>query len=287
MKSIASQTHVKVLAIWSALASILAAFFFGQTMDRTSTSETAFHFRRGSPSDRSTQTSMDKPAATIYKPSEEIETLQADNLRLQAQLDDLLNWILAHLKGRYPIPKSYLSHLKAPSVSPKFQLDDGVAELLQVTHEEKDVINKIFRLTREFIHEMERATMKVQEENDERVLIHIPPFAGESGNVREEFYSSLNFTLGKPRFDQFLTYSEDALDSSFNHFGERDRTISFELVSVEGSSEQQIRITDGWLLEHDAEHHTYHESETLVDELPEKYLAYVDWLPEYSQQHNQ
>jgi len=212
---------------------------------------------------------------------ERIDTLEREKSQLQTQLTELLNWMITNYKGTYPLPESYMTKLQLTPVSDEFALNPEVAELLKITPEEETFINDAFAATKDFIEQMQMAIMRVQAVQPGKVHVHIPAFPEEGGIIREDLHLALEATLGGDRFDRFMEVTEKGLESSFHAFGELARTIVFEVVYPDGSDFPLLQIRDGWIREEDALTRQVTAIETTVAELPEAYVKYIEWLPEY------
>ncbi len=100
--------------------------------------------------------------------------------------------------------------------------------------------------------------------------------------MREDLLLALEATLGATRFDRFMDVAEEEMESSFINFGERARTIIFQVVyPEEADAAPRLTIKDGWIDQQGPNKKVITATQTTVTELPEEYLAYIDWLVEY------
>lgn len=218
---------------------------------------------------------------TVQALQEEMETLSEEKEQIQQQLSDFLNWLLTNYKGRYPLPEHLMAKLRLAPVTQDFSLDPDVATLLHITPPEETIINDAFSATKVFLDEMESSLMTIREERPDKVVVHIPAFGEEGELVREDLMLALEATLGPDRFDRFLEVSEEEMDSTFLSFGEKARTIVFEVVYPENEERPLLTIKDGWIAEDGEKRKVVSATQITVEDLPEEYLAYIDWLVDY------
>jgi hypothetical protein len=199
--------------------------------------------------------------------------------KLKSQLVDVLNWILANFKGKYPLPERLVPRLRLSPVSEDITLNKEVVEMLRITPTEEASINQAFYTTRVFLDQMEAALMTVQESRDDKVILHVPSFEREGEMVREDLYLVLERALGSERFSRFLMVSENEMTTSFQKFGGLARTIVFEVVMADDGQTPLLKIRDGWIEEVAPNEKVITATEQVVKEIPDKYLAYIDWIP--------
>jgi hypothetical protein len=211
----------------------------------------------------------------------QIDTLSREKDQIQQQLTDFLNWLLTNYKGKYPLPENFMSRLRLSPVDEDFTLNPEVAELLKITPDEEQVINAAFDSTRLFLAEMESALMTISEEQADKVVVHIPAHREEGALIKEDLLLALEATLGTDRFDRFMDVAEEDLDANFIEFGERARTIIFEVVyPEEPDAPPMLAIKDGWIEQQGPDRKVVTATQFTVPELPEEYLAYIEWLQE-------
>lgn len=211
----------------------------------------------------------------------ENEALRGENLSLRARLIAVLNWMLANFRGKYPLPESFMSKVQLTPLTADFALHPDVIELLKITPDEQQNINDILQYARKYLTDIEAAVITVTNPRPDKVILHVPTFAEDGQVLKEDLYGALQVTLGPNRFDRFLKVSENGLKSSFYEFGEASRTMVFEMVYEPGQDMPQLKIKDGWVVELDPNTRTVTAMESVVTNLPPKYLAYLAWLPDY------
>lgn len=208
---------------------------------------------------------------------EALAQAQQERDQLQAQLTELLNWILSNVRGRYPLPEHLVSRLRLHAVTPDFTLDPDVVGLLKITPAEESILNEAFATTSSFLNEMETALMRVTQPHEDKVIVHVPSYGEEGDVIREDLYLALEAVLGADRFDRLIEVSGEHLESSFVKFGDESRTVVFEVVFQEGDNQPLLRIRDGRVAEDDNGKRFVTATEEVVAVLPDEYLRYLDW----------
>ncbi len=219
-----------------------------------------------------------KDFSRIDKENRELKT---ENRQLQGKMVDLLNWILTNFKGKYPLPDQYFSKLQVVPLTDNFELSSEAADLFKISADEQGQMNESFAYAKEFLTDIENATLVVSNPRPDKVILRIPAFPREGEVLRDDLYAALEITLGADRFDRFLEVTEAGLKSNFYHFGEAERTMVFELAYTSDDSLPQLKIKDGWVIEAGPNSRMVTASETYVTNLPQKYTAYLNWLPDY------
>lgn len=209
--------------------------------------------------------------------------LEMDNARLRGRMDDMLNWVLTNVRGTFPLPEGQLAHLRLMPVDADMAVSDELAQLLRLNEEEVGRLDGVFLDTRSVLQELESANISVDQRAENQVVLTIPPYASEGLVVRDELYGELKRTLGAARFDRFLQVAEEGLESQFDYFGLADRTLAFEALQDAETGGAQLFVRDERVLpsKDDPLRLDVTASERIVDELPDEYRAYWDWLPDY------
>jgi len=236
-------------------------------------------------SERSPSTSS--PEA-LDEAEKETFQLKMENARLRGRLDDMLNWIIDNVRGTYPLPEGQMANLRLTPVDEDMAVSGDLAEVLRLNESEIERLDTAFMDMRAVLQEMETENIQVDEPLENQVVLNIPPFGKEGGQVREELYRELLNTLGRARFDRFLEIAEAGLDEKFEYFGEVDRTLQFEALADEGAG-VQLFVRDERVIPNKDNPYQVDilASERVVDELPPEYVPYWDWLPEYVTQFSQ
>lgn len=213
--------------------------------------------------------------------NEENLRLRAQNSELQNRLVAVLNWILANFKGKYPLSETHMSKLQIPPLMDDYTLHPDALDFLKVTPDEEQKVNDAFAYARQTLEEIEEAIITVTNPRPDKVILHIPAFPEDGKVLQDDLYAALDTTLGPDRFDRFLQVSESGLKQSFYQFGEASRTMVFELAYEGNSTDPQLKIKDGWVIDLGPSSRQVTAVESFVTNLPPKYNAYLAWLPEY------
>jgi hypothetical protein len=232
--------------------------------------------RTPTPSERVEELSL-----SALRLTEENRKLQAKNRDLQERLVAVLNWILANFRGKYPLGENYMSNLAVSAVADDYTLHPEAAEFYKVSPAEAQKLNDALAYARQYLAEIEAATMTVTSPRPDKVVLHIPPFPEDGKVLQEDLYSAFEITLGSDRFERFLKTSENSLKSNFYQFGDASRTMVFELAYPADGSAPQLKIKDGWVLEVGPNIRSVTATESVVTNLPGKYSPYLAWLPDY------
>jgi hypothetical protein len=209
--------------------------------------------------------------------------LEMENVRLRSRLEDMLKWILANVRGTFPLPEAQMANLRVSPVDEDMAVSADLAELLRLNDRELERLDTAFIGTRSVLQDLELENIFVQEPAENQVVLNIPPYAEEGQLVREELYRELKTTLGTARFDRFLQVAETGLAEKFEHFGEVERTLLFEAFHNDDSGDSQLFVRDQRVVPSpdDPLRQDITASERIVTELPKEYYPYWNWLPEY------
>ncbi len=209
--------------------------------------------------------------------------LEMENAQLRRRLDDMLNWILANVRGTYPLPESQMANLKIDPVDKDMAVSADLAQLLRLNEKEIERLDTAFLGTRSVLQELGSENIAVQQPADNQLVLNIPPYPEQGQAVRDELYEELKKTLGPARFDRFLQVAEPALEARLDYFGQADRTVEFETVQDAASGDSQLFVRDERVVPSKADplRQDIVAFEQIVTELPEEYYAYWNWLPDY------
>ena len=211
----------------------------------------------------------------------EVERLRGMNRQLQTQLSEILAWMLANYKGRYPLAENQITNLSFHAATESFELNPAVAEFLHLDSREVELITDLLSYGGEVVNELIARNIAVTESEGGKVVLHIPSFPEHGAILREDLYSALETTLGPARFDRFVDVTSGKFEADFNYFGDASHTIIFEpLYSAEDQS-LQWRIRDGWIIQEEDSSKTIRATESIVHTLPEHYGKFMYYLPAY------
>ena len=202
--------------------------------------------------------------------------LERDNVRLRARLDDMLNWILDNIKGKYPLSEQLMANLKIDPLTDDLYVSTDLAELLHLTEAETLRLDDVFLDSRAALYELEAAGIVVRQKDENGVTLDIPPFDGTA--IRSNLYEQIAVTLGKPRFTRFLQVAGDTLDRRYGNFGNVVRTLLLSTFrDADGSSQWFIR-DEKTTTDPDGRGSSVTISEKVVSDLPFEYEVYKPWL---------
>lgn len=212
-----------------------------------------------------------------------ISELERDNAELRRRLDEMLNWIVENVQGRYPLPENQMKNLRVAPVDDDLLTSDDLVEVLRLTPDEIDQLDASFLATREILYEIEDSTFTVlPDSGPDRLLLHSPPYAQEGAEVSAVLYDELLGTLGKARFARFMQISGTELARQFDSFGDRDRTLEFQLALDDADNAAVLFIRDETATPDPDDPLIQHivATERIADALPPEYLPYANRLPE-------
>lgn len=233
---------------------------------------------------RTTESSLQQKPASEFERARliaENQRLREANAVLQDRLRALLQWIIANFRGRFPVPENLLAQMNVPVLTDEDLLNPQLSELLRLSADEEERLNDALAYAVEYLTDIESAILTVSEPRPGKIILHIPTFKDNGQLLKEDLFAALEATLGRDRFDRFLKVAGAGLNERFYHFGEASRTMVFELVYNENETTPRLLIKDGYVLEIGSDTRQISAVETVVTNLPQKYTAYLAWLPDY------
>ena len=227
-------------------------------------------------------TAIDAAVLAHQKELEEANAALASNYQqLKGKFDELGNWVLNNVQGKFPLAERLLSKLRLSPVTENYTVNPDVVELLKINGREESMINDALQYTHGSIAELEAALVQITESTPGKVTLYVPPFEKEGQAIKEDLFYALEATLGGARFDRFHDVTEEELETSFDHFGTASRTLVFEVTyPPDGQSVPYLVIKDGWILPEGQSSRSVNVKETAVYEIPKAYQAYVNLLPQ-------
>lgn len=217
---------------------------------------------------------------TLFGLETEKEQLAAENQELRTQFEKLANWVLASFRGKYPLPQRMVTNLRIEPVNDDFTLHPDLAELLQVTPGEKEMMDDAFVATRQTISDLEESILSITENAPDRLTLYIPPYEDEGVALKEDLYGALEATLGANRFDRMVDVAQEQLEKQYHYFGTAARTLVFEVSPPQQEGEPAVLvIKDGWIIPDGGNGRSVEVKESAVTELPRAYLAYLHHMP--------
>jgi len=227
------------------------------------------------------------PEATASLPTPPKADVQADVLALQlenedlkTQLGDVLNWILANFQGRVPLSEQALSHLNLPPMDEDFALHPDLAEFLNISTDEKFLMEDAFDFTRGNLRVLQDQNLSITSPTPAQVMMTFAEFPEQGQALREDLYAALEASLGPERLNRLLTVSDESLNSAFDYFGQASRTLMFEIILDEADNQLKVVVNDGWFNSQDPDQALYSEKESVVSSLPKQYNDFQYLLPD-------
>lgn len=212
----------------------------------------------------------------------ENEQLQFANRAMSKQYEELANWVLRNLKGRFLLKQEHVGRLRFEPVNEEFELNADLADFLTASSEETGLMNDVFQYSHSMLLDLQKSVLTATQDAPARVTLFIPPFEREGAAVRDDLYGALQTVLGSERFDRLLQVSQKDLAKAYDYFGSAARTMVFEVVpDPRPSAAPFLLIRDAWAIPQDASRRTTESYEEAVTRLPERYNAYLAWLPDY------
>lgn len=212
----------------------------------------------------------------------ENENLLSANRAVSKQYEELANWVLRNLKGRFLLKQEHVGRLRFEPVDEEFKVNADLADFLTVNQQESGLMNDVFQYSRSMLVGLQQSYLSATQDAPARVTLYIPPFEREGATVREDLYGALQTVLGSERFDRLLQVGEKDLTKAYDYFGSAARTMVFEVVpDSRPSAPPFLLIRDAWAIPQDASRRTTETSEEAVTELPARYNAYLAWLPDF------
>lgn len=233
---------------------------------------------------RSTEVQAERADAKPLTASQwrDYQNLQYAHRAISRQYEELANWVLANLRGRFLLKQQHVSRLRFSPLREDFTLDPDLADFLNVSEGEGALLNDAFMHSREMLSALQQSYLIATQSAPGQATLYIPPFEREGAVLREDLYSALQTVLGSDRFTRMLAAGEKDLVRSYDYFGAAARTMMFELVPDENPRmPPYLLIKDAWTLPQDESRRVTETTEEAVRELPARYAAYLAWLPEF------
>ena len=222
----------------------------------------------------------------------ELERLAADNAALRARLDDMLAWITENLRGRFPLEEEQMAHLRIPPVDSDGLVSGDLARLLRLTDAETGRLDDAFVGSRDVLYDLESAGITVTIDTAASdapdgtaplsATLDFAPYPDDGALVRDALYDELLSTLGRARFARLLQVSGTGLAESFDHFGDRQRTLTVtSLLPAGGDSSPVLLIRDETAVPDpdDPDRQLISAIEAVTPALPAEYARYASLIP--------
>ncbi len=196
----------------------------------------------------------------------EITELEKENTRLAAEIEAL--------KKHHDHVGAISSHILDVKVfDENLHIDPEIAELLQLTSDEKVRIDKILQKTHEQIIQAIKNKVSVRNANSMNATLLILPFPEEAHIILQQLEESIQSAIGTGRFELFKDLALQQWHHSkflnpFQELGVATKTITFSVDSENGTTLYTVKM----------EGSTGGESSS-GPALPSEYQIFRTWLP--------
>lgn len=208
--------------------------------------------------------------------------LQSAHRAMNRQYEDLANWVLNNMRGRFLLKERFVKNISVPPLTDAYQLHPDLAEFLEVSPQEQNLLEDAFGFGLSSMAALETKFLSVTQAVPGQVSLHIPPYVEEGAAMQSDLYRAMETVLGAARFGRLLTASEKDLIQRYHYFGAASRTMVFEHAEPgDGSEPPYLVIRDGWTIPDGPGKRSIQVAEIAVRELPKDYLPYLSWLPEF------
>ncbi|GEM_PF-2133536 len=168
------------------------------------------------------------PTLNLEKIRKENADLLTQNRRLQKEIENLKKQPAEGLVASIPS-----NAIHTPIVTKKWQVPTELAQVLELTKEEQEQMNAIYKAIRDSIKQMTRNRATIKESTPDHVTINVSPFPEEGKKIQEQLYSSIQPLLGPDRFTLFKELNEHEklgeYENPFYRIGTLNRTVTFSI----------------------------------------------------------
>lgn len=215
-------------------------------------------------------------------PDRSFQDLQTAHRALNKQYDELANWVLSNMRGRFLLKEKFVKNLHLSPLTEEYLLHPDMMDYLEVSPKERDLLEDALGFGLTSMATLETKFLSVTQSTPERVAVHIPPYEQEGAAMQDDLYRAMETVLGSDRFGRLLDAGEKDLIKRYHYFGAAARTMVFQLTAAEDPSEPPyLVIRDGWIIPDGVGKRSIQVAETSVRELPRDYMPYLSWLPEF------
>lgn len=210
------------------------------------------------------------------------QDLQTAHRALSKQYNELANWVLSNMRGRFLLKEKFVKNLSMSPLTDEYFLHPDMMEFLAVSPRERDLLEDALGYGLSSMAKLETKFLSVTQSTPDRVAVHIPPYEQEGAAMRDDLYRAMETVLGANRFGRLLDAGEKDLIKRYHYFGAAARTMVFQQTAAEDPSEPPyLVIRDGWIIPDGVGKRSIQVAEASVRELPRDYIPYLSWLPEF------
>lgn len=223
--------------------------------------------------------------AGTYAPAAWEREIQAARQAEQAarmRYEELANWILANLRGRFLLKDRHVARLRFQPVSENFNTHPDLADFLALDEKEKSLMDDIFQYGRAAVISLQQQSLIATQTEPNVVSIVIPPFEKAGANVRDDLYAAMRTVLGPHRFERLLSVSEQEINRAYDYFGAAAREITLRLVPGATPNERPyVLIRDSWTIPQSESRRVTETTEEAVYKVPPQYAPYLAAVPDF------
>lgn len=239
------------------------------------------------PAVQEVRATISAPAKVEPKPEtatapQELQEARRAQREASGRYEELANWVLANMRGRFLLKEKHVGRLRFIPVSDDFKVHPELAEFLAVDDRETGLLNDILQYGRTTLLDLQNRFLVATQPAPETAVLFIPPFEKEGAGLREDLYAAMRSILGPDRFSRMIAVSEEELARAYDYFGAASRSVAFQLVPGEKPRDPpHLVIRDSWMIQKDESRRVTETSEQAVRELPARYTPYLAWLPDF------
>ncbi len=223
-----------------------------------------------------------EPKAESATAPQELQEARRAQREASSRYEELANWVLANMRGRFLLKEKHVGRLRFVPVSDDFKVHPELADFLAVNDRETGLLNDILQYGRTTLVDLQNRFLIVTNPAPETVELFIPPFEEEGAALREDLYAAMRSILGPDRFARMIAVGEEEFARAYDYFGAASRSVTFQLVPGEKPRDPpHLVIRDSWVIQKDESHRVTETSEAAVRELPARYTPYLAWLPDF------
>jgi hypothetical protein len=196
--------------------------------------------------------------------------------------EELANWILSNMRGRFLLKEQHVERLRMAPVTDDYSINPDLADFLSMSERESGMLNDIFQYGRTTLLELQTRALTATQPAPDRVVLHFAPFPREGELLREDLYGAMRSVLGVARFGRLLQVSAEEMARAYDYFGAAARTVAIQLMPGERPRDPPyLLIRDEWIIPKGESSRVTEILEEAARELPPRYVPYLAWMPDF------
>lgn len=213
---------------------------------------------------------------------QELQQARAAQREASSRYEELANWVLANMRGRFLLKNQHVARLRFVPVADDFKVNPDLADFLAVDARETDLLNDILHYGRTTLLALQQQMLMATQPAPDQAVLIIPPFEKEGAGLRDDLYAAMRSILGPDRFSRFIAVGEEEFVRAYDFFGAATRSVAFQLMPGEKPRDPpHLVIRDSWVIQKGEARRVTETSEEAVRELPARYTPYLAWLPDF------